>query len=349
MLWRYIIKSFNVIIRRLNCLLSKVDLCMLLLLIYFKFQLMQTILGSGGAIGIELSKSLAAFTSDVRLVSRNPKKINETDNLFAADLKDKAQVNKAIAGSDICYLTVGFEYKTKLWQQQWPTVIQNVVDACVQHQSKLVFFDNVYAIGGDNIKHITEQSLISPSSKKGEVRAWVDRYILEQVEKGKLQAIIARAPDFFGPVKGNSLLMNMVYDNFMKGKSAQWFCNADVVHSSGYAPDLAKGTAMLGNASDTYNQIWNLPVDSNPITGRQWVQLFAEQMNTADKVQVLPSWGIKILGLFIPILKEMHEMKYQYDRDYFFDSSKFETKFNYLPTSNKNAVRQTLETLKQAL
>jgi nucleoside-diphosphate-sugar epimerase len=307
---------------------------------------MQTILGSGGAIGIELSKALVAFTSDIKLVSRNPKKINDTDKLFAADLTDKAQVNKAVAGSSICYLTIGFDYQTKLWQKQWPALIQNVVDACVQHQSKLVFFDNVYAIGGDNIRHITEQSPISPSSKKGEVRAWVDKHILEHVEKGKLQAIIARSPDFFGPEKAKSLVMNMIYDNLVKGKSAQWFCNADVVHSTGYTPDLAKGTAMLGNANDAYNQVWNLPVDGTAITGREWVQLFAEQMNTNNKVQVLPAWGIKILGLFVPILKEMYEMKYQYDRDYFFDSSKFVKKFNYLPTSNKNAVRQTLEILK---
>ncbi len=307
---------------------------------------MQTILGSGGAIGIELSKALVAFTSDIKLVSRNPKKINDTDKLFAADLTDKAQVNKAVAGSSICYITIGFDYQTKLWQQQWPTLIKNVVEACVQHQSKLVFFDNVYAIGGDNIRHITEQSPISPSSKKGEVRAWVDKHILEHVEKGKLQAIIARSPDFFGPEKAKSLVMNMIYDNLVKGKSAQWFCNADVVHSTGYTPDLAKGTAMLGNANDAYNQIWNLPVDGTAITGREWVQLFAEQMNTNNKVQVLPAWGIKILGLFVPILKEMYEMKYQYDRDYFFDSSKFVKKFNYLPTSNKNAVRQTLEILK---
>lgn len=36
---------------------------------------MQTILGSGGAIGIELAKALKEFTSEIKLVSRNPKKI----------------------------------------------------------------------------------------------------------------------------------------------------------------------------------------------------------------------------------------------------------------------------------
>lgn len=70
---------------------------------------MQTILGSGGAIGTELAKALTPFTKDIRLVSRNPKKVNETDHLFPADLTDKEQISKAIAGSEVCYLTVGFE------------------------------------------------------------------------------------------------------------------------------------------------------------------------------------------------------------------------------------------------
>lgn len=306
---------------------------------------MQTILGSGGAIGTELAKALKTHTSDIRLVSRNPKKVNDTDLLFSADLTDAKQVSKAIEGSSICYLTVGFDYKTKVWQELWPALIKNVVAACIEHKTKLVFFDNIYAIGGDNVKHITEDSPISPNSKKGEARAFVDKYILDNIHAGNIEAIIARAPDFFGPIKEKSLLMNMIYDNFAKGKPAQWFCNADVVHSSGFTPDLAKGTALLGNTNEAYNQIWNLPVDQSEITGREWAELFALEMNAKNKIQVLPSWAIRLIGLFVPILGEMYEMRYQYDRAYFFDSSKFIQKFNYKPTSNKSAVQQTIHAL----
>lgn len=307
---------------------------------------MHTILGAGGAIGVELAKALTAYTTDIRLVGRNPKKVNATDTLFPADLTTAEGVSKAVAGSEVCYLVVGFDYKTKLWQERWPALIKDVVAACIAHNSKLVFFDNVYAIGGDNVKHITEASPISPCSKKGEVRAWVDRHILEHVEAGKLNAIIARAPDFFGPIKDKSMLMNLVYDNMAKGKASQWFCNADIVHTTGYTPDLAKGTAMLGNTPDAFNQIWNLPVDPTPITARQWVKLFANEMGGKDKVSVLPSWGIKLLGIFIPIVGEMYEMRYQYDRAYVFDSSKFNKRFNYVPTSNADAVKQVVAALK---
>jgi nucleoside-diphosphate-sugar epimerase len=59
-------------------------------------------------------------------------------------------------------------------------------------------------------------------------------------------------------------------------------------------------------------------------------------------VFVLPMWLIKILGLFIPFMREMPEMMYQYDRDYFFDSTKFNTRFNFVPTSYPEGVKQTV-------
>lgn len=307
---------------------------------------MQTIIGSGGAIGTELAKSLSDYTNDIRLVSRNPKMVNPSDKLLSADISIKEQVFKAVEGSEVVYLTVGFDYKTKLWQKLWPALISNVTEACLHYNSRLVFFDNVYAIGGDNVRHITETSPISPSSNKGEVRAEVDRLIIDSIEKRKLNAIIARSPDFFSGIKKNSVLMNMVYDNLAKGKKAQWLCNAKTIHSCGYAPDLARGTAILGNANNAYGQIWNLPVDNQKISGEQWINLFSSEMKADNNYHVLPGWEIKLLGIFIPVLGEMHEMLYQYDRDYYFDSSKFNRHFNYTPVKNEIAVKQTVDELR---
>ena len=309
---------------------------------------MQTILGSGGSIGTDLAKALQQYTDKIKLVSRNPVKVNDTDILQSADLTDSKSLEKAVEGSSICYVTIGFEYNLKVWQQQWLSFIKNAVDACIKYNSKLVFFDNVYAIGKDNIKHITENSAISPSSKKGEIRAEVDRFIIERIEKGNPEIIIARSPDFFGPEKkNNSLMMNLIYDNLIKGKTAQWFGNADVIHSMGFTPDLAKGTALLGNSPDAYNQIWNLPVDKNALTGREWVKLFADELKTSDKVKVIPEIVIKLLGIFVPVLREMPEMIYQFENQFYFDSSKFISRFNFEPTKNKEAVRLTIEKLRK--
>lgn len=306
----------------------------------------QTILGANGAIGIELAKELTKYSTPIKLVSRNPKKVNPDDFLFFADLTQHDAIFKAIDGSSVVYVTIGFPYKTKVWKQIWIPFVKAVINACLKYNAKLVFFDNIYAIGGDNVNHITESSPISPTSNKGEIRAEIDQLLLKSIDEDNLQAIIARAPDFFGGTsRTNSILINLVYDRFLKGKKAQWLCNSEKTHSFGYVPELAKGTAMLGNTEGAYNQIWNLPVHLAKITGKQWIQLFAEEMDCEPRYSILSNWLIKGLGIFIPVMAEIAEMNYQYDRDYYFDSSKFNTFFGYEPIANRLAVKEAIASL----
>jgi len=53
---------------------------------------MQTILGAGGPIDVELAKALPKYTDKIRLVSRNPKRINDTDELVSADLTQAGDI-----------------------------------------------------------------------------------------------------------------------------------------------------------------------------------------------------------------------------------------------------------------
>ena len=104
---------------------------------------MHTILGANGTIGSILAKELAAYSSDIRLVSRTPKKVNPGDQLYAADLSVPSSVDKAVEGSTIVYLLVGFDYNLKAWREKWPRLMSATIDACIRHRAKLLFFDNV--------------------------------------------------------------------------------------------------------------------------------------------------------------------------------------------------------------
>jgi hypothetical protein len=42
-------------------------------------------------------------------------------------------------------------------------------------------------------------------------------------------------------------------------------------------------------------------------------------------------------------MREMVEMLYQYDRDYYFDSSKFNRYFKFIPTPPREAIQQMLK------
>ena len=304
---------------------------------------MQTILGANGTIGSVLAKELVNYTDKIRLVSRYPRKVNETDELFPADLSNPAVVDQAVEGSDVVYLVVGFDYKLKVWEENWPMLMKATINACKKHNARLVFFDNVYLYDINAIPHMTEESPINPPSRKGAVRKQIAQMVMDEVKAGTLLALIARSADFYGPDNDKSFVNEMVYKNFKKGKWANWFIDAEKKHSFTYTPDAAKATALLGNTEDAYNTIWHLPTDKNVLTGREFVELFSKEMKVANKIFVMPLWMLKIVGLFVPVLKEMPEMMYQYDRDYFFDSSKFEKRFKFKATSYQEGVKLTVQ------
>jgi nucleoside-diphosphate-sugar epimerase len=257
---------------------------------------MQTILGAGGAIGKELARELHTYTNDIRLVSRNPKAVNKNDQLMTADLTSAEHVDRAVEGSDVVYLTVGLDYKASVWKKQWPLIMRNVIDSCKKNQAKLVFFDNVYMYDRDYLANMTEDIPTRPTSRKGEVRTQVVQMLLDEMKSGKITALIARSADFIGPT--NSVLVEMVYKNFIKGKKANWFSKTDKIHSFTNTIDAARGTAKLGNAPDAYGQVWHLPTSDTRLTGKDWINLFANEMGVEPKISILPDWLLAILGLF---------------------------------------------------
>ena len=304
---------------------------------------MQTILGSGGAIGTPLAKELMNYTDKVRLVARQPKKVNETDELFAADLTDGEQVNKAVEGSEIVYLTVGLKYDIKVWEIDWPMIIMNTINACVKHQAKLIFLDNVYACAPDEIPHMTEESLIAPETKKGKLRAGLLEMIFDSIRKNGLTALVARSADFYGPNVKTGFLNLSVIDKFKKKQKAYWQSDASRIHSFTYTPDAAKAVAMLGNTPDAYNQTWHLPTSSEKWTGVDFINRVAEAMNVEPRYFTLSKTMIAITGLFSPIVRELKEMQYQNDQDYFFDSSKFDKRFSFTPTRYKDGIAEIVK------
>jgi nucleoside-diphosphate-sugar epimerase len=289
---------------------------------------MQTILGSGGIIANHLAKALPEYTKDIRLVSRNPKAVTGEEELVSADLTTAEQVMKAVKGSEIVYLTAGLQYNIKIWQEQWPKLMRNVIDACKENNSKLVFFDNVYMYG-KVVGPMTEETPFNPCSRKGEVRAKIVTMILDEVAKGSLTALIARAADFYGPETSNSFLNMMVFENLKKGKNAQFMVSKSAKHSFTYTPDAGKATALLGNTPSAFNQTWHLPADMNVLTGEQIAEIADRELNMKPKITVLPKLMIQMAGLFNPIIKETIEMLYQNDSDYIFDSSKFDKAFKF--------------------
>ena len=304
----------------------------------------QTILGSGGAIGAPLAAELKKYTDAIRLVSRKPERVNPDDELLAADLSQSSELDKAVAGSATVYVTIGFPYSYKAWQKLWPPFMENLIEACSKYDARLVFFDNMYMYDPAYLGNMTENTPFGPVSKKGRVRAAVVQQIMEAVERGRIKALIARSADFYGPgITQNSMLNELVIKNLSKGKKANWLGPLEYRHSFTYTPDAAKATAVLGNTAEAYDQTWHLPTAEDPPTADRWVAMTAELLKAQPRCQTLPPWLVSAIGIFVPVLKEIREMMYQYQRDYVFSSAKFNRLFEFTTTSYRDGLGEVIK------
>ncbi len=305
---------------------------------------MQTILGANGQIGEELARELKrSFTSDIRVVSRKAKKVNDTDTVFSADLSIRKKAIEAVEGSEIAYFTLGLPMDSVLWETQFPLITQNVIEACKITGTKLVFFDNTYMYPQDD-RVLTEQTPFAPVGRKGRVRKEMAEMVLKEMQSGALEAVICRAPEFYGPGKTQSITNNLIFDRIKEEKKLRVPLSAVKKRSLIWTPDASKATALIGNTPDAFGQTWHLPVDESHPTYSEFIALAAEVYGRELSYSVIPRLAFKFGSLFNKQLKELQELLPRYEHHNVFDDTKFRKRF---PDFEVTTYRQGIEQIRE--
>lgn len=311
---------------------------------------MQTILGATGQIAVELARELARnYTAELRLVSRNPRKVNETDEVVAANLLDAQQTEAAVNGSDVVYFTAGLPPDTAMWEAQFPTMLRNALDASRAAGAKFVYFDNTYMYPQDN-RLLKEDAPFEPNGRKGQVRAEMAAMVLEEMSKGDIPVLIGRAPEFYGPGKTQSFTNALVIDRLKLGEKPRVPIRDDTLRTLIWTPDASRALAALGNAPDAYGQTWHLPCDDERLTYKQFVALAADVFGRAPEYSVIGSLAMKVAGLFKKEIREISELLPRYKQDNLFDSSKFKRRFpDFAVTTYRDGLYQIQKQAKAAV
>ncbi|HDS1696369.1 MULTISPECIES: NAD-dependent epimerase/dehydratase family protein [unclassified Pseudomonas] len=288
---------------------------------------MQTVLGATGQIAIELARELnRIFTEDIRLVSRNPRKVSDSDTLTAADLLDASQAAKAVKGSSIVYFTAGLPPDTQLWETQFPVMLRNALDAARASDASFVYFDNTYMYPQDD-RLLTENTPFEPVGRKGQVRARMASMVLQEMARGDIPVVIGRAPEFYGPGKTQSITNTLVLDNMKAGKTPRVPVRDDTQRTLIWTPDASRALAALGNTPDAFGQTWHLPCDDERLTYKQLVTLASQISGKDATYKILGKLTLTAVGLISKQVRELRELLPRYAHDNLFDSSKYKQRF----------------------
>jgi nucleoside-diphosphate-sugar epimerase len=129
----------------------------------------------------------------------------------------------------------------------------------------------------------------------------------------------------------------------LRGKRARWLGSLDQSHTLNYLEDLARALVTLGQRDEADGQVWHLPA-AEPLTGRQFLTLVFEAAGHPPKIGVAPRPMIRIAGLFNPLVRELNETLYQFERPFVSDASKFQRAFGpFEPTPHPEGVNRTVE------
>jgi len=307
---------------------------------------LHTILGASGAIGRAVVHELQRKGINMQAVERTAKL--KGINTIQADLLNRAEAIKAIQGSTHVYLCVGLPYSADVWRESWPLLMQNVIDACLATDAILIFLDNIYMYGPAPLSvPFDENHLQNPTSKKGLIRKQTVNLLLKAIETKKLNAVVGRSADFYGPYAVNSLLYFSFSQRMLQGKSPQSIARAGIKHTYAYSVDVGKALVALALDTTTYGQIWHLPV-GEPVTVEEIAAIFNKEFGTNFKTSFLHPLMFKILSLFISPLKETAEMLYQFDSEYIMSFAKFEKQFpGFKVTPYESGIREMIKSFKE--
>lgn len=296
-----------------------------------------------GAVGKGVVAELVRRGTEVVVGQRTePTDLPAGARFVRTDVLDKDSVTNACQGATQVVAAIGFEYVGQIWQRKWPVAMECFLTACEASGARLLFFDNLYMYG-PRVGPLHEDLPLAATGTKPSVRAAITRQWRAAQDSGRVRVVALRASDFYGPGVQASHIGGDVMRAIAAGKAASFVTPLDVPHDFAYVPDIHRAVISLLDApDDAFGQPWHVPCA--PTESVRAIVLRASlAFGRPLKTNVVPLWSLPLLGVFVPFLKEMAEMRFQWDRPYLVDASRFSKRFWGDATPFDDGVRATVE------
>ncbi|MBE3558216.1 MAG: NAD-dependent epimerase/dehydratase family protein [Ktedonobacteraceae bacterium] len=294
-----------------------------------------------GPVGHAVMQELLERGHRVRIVNRRAKiDVPEGVELVQGDATDPAFTREVCRGAAVVYNCANVPYTQ--WPELFPPLQAGIVEGAASAGAKLIAMENVYMYGPTQGRPLTEDLPYAATTRKGRVRAQMAQELLAAHQSGKVRVASGRASDFFGPYALTSAMGDRVFLPALAGKAAQVVGNPDLPHTYTYVPDIARGLVILGEHDEALGQAWHLP-SAQTLTTRAFINMIYQETGYSARIQAIPSFILKTLALFNPMLREVAEMLYEFEEPFIVNHSRFERTFGNHATPLPEAIHTTVE------
>lgn len=292
-----------------------------------------------GQIGRLLAERLVADGHEVTVVSRSGSGPDGVTKV-AASAADEARLTQVTQGADVLYNCANPQYHR--WTQDWPPMAAAILGAAQTTGAALTILGNLYPYGQVD-GPMTEDLPLAGPGVKAQVRArmWADA--LAAHEAGRVRVTELRASDYYGPgVRDQGHVGERFFPPLLAGKPATYLHDPGVVRSWTYVHDVAAALVTAGGDQRAFGRAWHVPTAA-PFSAWELADKAAAVAGTSPaRIRRLPYWAQGVLGVAVPMMRELKETRYQFSRPFILDSSDFQATFGQRPTPLDEAVAATV-------
>lgn len=296
-----------------------------------------------GPVGRAVMSELAARGQRVRMVNRRGQLADTPAGVevVSGNAYESATVRTLSQGAAVVYQCAQPEYTE--WPDKFPPLQAAILEGVATSGAKLILCDNLYMYGDTNGQPLREDLPYAAADKKGKTRAQMAEAALAAHKAGQVRLALVRGSDFFGPYASEqSHLGERSVIPALQGKAAQLVGNLDVPHTYTYVKDFGKALVTVGERDEALGQAWHAPNAEPRLTQREIMTLFFQEIGKPARISSANRLMMQLLGVFVPSVRELVPLMYQFEKPYIVDSSKFERAFGVKATPLRDAVRETV-------
>lgn len=300
-----------------------------------------------GPAGAAVARLLVAEGHSVRVITKSGRGPESGIDHVSSDATDSKRLTDAVQGAEAIFNCAAPPYHR--WANEWPPLASSVCAAAEATGAVLVMLGNLYGYGPVD-GPMTEQLPLAATGPKGLARKAVWERAHDLHEQGRIRAVEVRASDFFGPgVTDGGHLAGRVMPRLLRGKPVSTLGDPDVPHSWSYVPDVARTMVEVSGDERAWGRAWHVPTEPALSTREMVDRLAAQSESRPVAVRRLSPAVLGVASLFSPVIRELREVRYQFDRPFVIDSSAYETEFSVRATPVDEQVKATVDWWRERL
>jgi nucleoside-diphosphate-sugar epimerase len=281
------------------------------------------ILGATGGIGGELVIALSRHGWRINALNRDPSKARSRNgngaeiNWIPGGAMNPADVIRGAEGALLIVHAVNPPgYRN--WDQLVLPMLESSIQAARASGARILLPGTIYNYGPDAFPVLREDSPQNPLTRKGKIRAAMERR-LRQASQDGVRSLIVRAGDFFGPAAGNNWFSQGLVRPGKPVTTISYPGSTGLGHAWAYLPDLAETMARLLDTESALEAFEMFHFAGHwDADGTQMVAAIRGAVThnrgaaTAPHIPVrrFPWPLVTLLSPFVTLFREMREMRY---------------------------------------